>query len=119
MTETLLESLLERLVRKLELDEPDGDTLALLEDELRDAEGEIALYLNWEGEEVSEKLAGKLVELAALFYRQDRLREEGLTGRSSSEGQVSESEPYQTPEQLRGEMRDLRSGRARYRRVVC
>ena len=119
MTELLLETLVERLARKLELEEPDRDILALLEDELRDAEGEIALYLNWERGEVCEKLTGKLVELAALFYRQDQLAEGGVTARSYSEGQVSQSERYQTPEELRGSMRELLAGLARYRRVVC
>ena len=39
MTEVLLETLLERLQRKLSLPNPDSEELALLADELSDAEG--------------------------------------------------------------------------------
>ena len=45
MTEVLLETLLERLQRKLSLPDPDSEELALLADELSDAEGKILLYL--------------------------------------------------------------------------
>lgn len=119
MTDTLLEQLLERLVRKLELDEPDGDTLALLEDELRDAEGELTLYLGWEAGEVAERLPGKAVELAALYYRQDVLAERGLSSYTYSEGQVSERESYQTPGQIKEAAGEVFRSLARYRRVSC
>lgn len=63
MTDVQLEQATERLQRKLNLTDPDGDTLALLGDELLDAEGELLLYLGWEA--LDETLMGKAVELAA------------------------------------------------------
>ena len=57
MTDTLLEQAVERLQRKLNLTDPDSDTLALLNDELTDAEGSLLLYLGWESFE--ENLLGR------------------------------------------------------------
>lgn len=121
MTDAWMETAVERLARKLGLapGELDSDTLALLEDEVRDAAGELQLYLDWELSELEERLPGKVVELAALYYRQDRLTEGGLTERSYSEGQVSEQERYRTPEQFQAAAAELLQSLARYRRVTC
>ena len=99
MTDVQLEQATERLQRKLNLTDPDGDTLALLGDELLDAEGELLLYLGWEA--LDETLMGKAVELAALYYQQDRMMERGYRSRNYSEGQVSQSDSYLTPDQMR------------------
>ena len=64
MTEVLLETLLERLQRKLSLPDPDSEELALLADELSDAEGKILLYLDVDA--LEERFHGTVVELAAL-----------------------------------------------------
>ena len=69
MTEVLLETLLERLQRKLSLTDPDSEELALLADELTDAEGKLLLYLDMDN--LEERFHGKVVELAALYYQQD------------------------------------------------
>ena len=64
MTEVLLETLLERLQRKLSLPDPDSEELALLADELSDAEGKLLLYLDVDA--LEERFHGTVVELAAL-----------------------------------------------------
>ena len=117
MTDTLLEQAVERLQRKLNLTDPDSDTLALLNDELTDAEGSLLLYLGWESFE--ENLLGKVVALAALYYQQDRMMERGFRSRGYSEGQVSQTDNYLTPEQLQEASEDLLHSLARYRRVTC
>ena len=117
MTDVQLEQATERLQRKLNLTDPDGDTLALLGDELLDAEGELLLYLGWEA--LDETLMGKAVELAALYYQHDRMMERGYRSRNYSEGQVSQSDSYLTPDQMRETAEELFRGLARYRRVTC
>ena len=96
-----------------------GDTvhINLLGDELLDAEGELLLYLGWEA--LDETLMGKAVELAALYYQQDRMMERGYRSRNYSEGQVSQSDSYLTPDQMRETAEELFRGLARYRRVTC
>lgn len=118
MTEEVLERLLERLQRKLALTDPDSDELALLTDELRDAEGKLLLYLDVN--ELEERFYGTVVELAALYYRQDKQTEEGYyASRSYTEGQVSQSDSYLTPAQLRQAEAEMFDSVARYRRVSC
>lgn len=117
MTEALLEAALVRLQRKLSLTDPDTDELALLNDELVDAERELLRYLNWDA--LDETLLGKAVELAALYYQQDRLTERGYQSRGYSEGQVSQNDSYLTPEQLQEAAEELMHSLARYRRVTC
>ncbi len=117
MTEERLEAALERLQRKLSLTDPDSDELALLSDELLDAEGELLLYLGWD--ELDETLLGKTIELAALYYQQDRLTERGYSSRGYSEGQVSQNDNYLTPAQIQETAQELLHSLARYRRVTC
>lgn len=117
MTEALLDTAMTRLQRKLNLVDPDSDTLALLGDELLDAEGELLLYLSWET--LDETLLGKTVDLAALYYQQDRLTEQGYRSRGYSEGQVSQNDSYLTPEQIQEAAEELLGSLARYRRVTC
>lgn len=117
MTDTVLEQAVERLQRKLRLTDPDSDTLAILNDELVDAEGALLLYLGWEA--LDETLLGKLVELAALYYQQDRQLEQGFRSRSYSEGQVAQNDSYLTPDQLQEAAEELLHSLARYRRVTC
>ncbi|MCD8190555.1 MAG: hypothetical protein LUD78_10110 [Clostridiales bacterium] len=69
MTDEIMETLLVQLERKLGLDAPEDDEIALLEDELSDAEGELLLYLGVD--ELDSGMLCKAVELAALFYRRD------------------------------------------------
>lgn len=117
MTDTTLELLLQRLQRKLSLTDPDSDEEALLADELADAERELLLYLGMES--LEERFYGKVVELAALYYRQDTLSEQGYASRSYTEGQVTQSDSYLTPAQLQQAAAELFDSLARYRRVLC
>ena len=115
MTEVLLETLLERLQRKLSLPDPDSEELALLADELSDAEGKLLLYLD-----VEERFHGTVVELAALYYQQDKQSEDGgYASRSYTEGQVTQSDSYLTPSQLKQAEAEVLERIARYRRVSC
>ena len=119
MTAERQEILYARLLRRLGLGEIDEDTQLLLGDVLRDAESEIASYLGVT--EVEERFDSKLVELAALFFRRDRqeLESTGLRSASYSEGQLSHSESYLTPRELRAGMQEILDELARYRRVSC
>lgn len=111
-----METLLIRLQRKLGLDEPDEDTMLLLEDSLLDAEGELLLYLN--REQLPDALNSKVVELAALFYQQDTVEiTPGVKSSSYSEGNVSQSETYQTAADYQAAIDSLLAGLARYRLV--
>lgn len=119
MTEERQEALYDRLVRRLGLTEPDEDEALLLGDVLSDAEAELASYLGVD--EVEERFDAKLLELAALFFRRDRqeLDSAGLRSVSYSEGQLSQSESYLTPRELRAGMQEILQELARYRRVTC
>ena len=113
MTEVLLETLLERLQRKLSLTDPDSEELALLADELTDAEGKLLLYLDMDS--LEERFHGTVVELAALYYQQDKQSEDGCY----TEGQVTQSDSYLTPSQLKQAEAEVLESVARYRRVSC
>lgn len=117
MTDEVMEQLLVRLERKLGLEEPEEDTVALLEDELWDAEGEILLYLDLQA--LEENLLNKVVELAAIFYRRDQSESGGVKSSSYSEGQVSQSDTYMGPEEYRAAVNEVLDSLARYRRVSC
>lgn len=118
MTEALLETLLERLQRKLSLTDPDSEELALLADELTDAEGKLLLYLDVDT--LEERFQGKVVELAALYYQQDKQSEEGCyASRSYTEGQVTQTDHYLSPSQLKQAEAEVLESVARYRRVSC
>jgi hypothetical protein len=117
MTQELKDEMLQRLVRKLRLVEPDEEELNLLEDELSDAETEILLELNMD--ELGEEFCGTLLELAALYYRQDLAQEGGNLSWSYAEGQVSESEKRISPSEFRDCEREILSSLRRYRRVEC
>ncbi len=73
MTNETKEALLERLRRKLRLDEPDEEQLTLLEDELLDAEAELKLELNVD--ELDEDFHAKLVTKESLESLQKAERE--------------------------------------------
>ena len=119
MTGERQELLYARLLRRLGVTEPDEDTELLLGDVLTDAESEIASYLGVT--EVEERFEPKLLELAALFFRRDRQELEcaGLRSASYSEGQLSQSESYLTPRELRNGVQEILDELARYRRVRC
>ncbi|MCD7881490.1 MAG: hypothetical protein LUG47_07505 [Clostridiales bacterium] len=119
MTNEQMESSLERLARKLGLDNPEEDVALLLEDELLDAEGELLIYLGVSS--LEEQFLYKAVELAALYYQRDRWELEGGGLRSSaySEGQISQSEQYLSPAELRAGTAEILDSLARYRRVSC
>ena len=106
MTEVLLETLLERLQRKLSLPDPDS------------AEGKLLLYLDVDA--LEERFHGTVVELAALYYQQDKQSEDGgYASRSYTEGQVTQSDSYLTPSQLKQAEAEVLERIARYRRVSC
>ena len=115
MTEEKLDALLVRLIRKLKLSEPDETICDLLTDELMDAESELLLYLN--RQELPPGMDGKVVELAALFYRRDSADMDGLSAASYSEGQVSQSETYLSPAEYRAAVADITRSVAQYRLV--
>lgn len=119
MTVQRQEQLYLRLLRRLGIEDPDEDTVLLLTDVLSDAQGEIASYLGVQ--EVEERFDAKVLELAALFFRRDRQEQEsaGLRSASYTEGQLSHSESYLTPKELRGGMQEILEELARYRRVSC
>ena len=106
MTEVLLETLLERLQRKLSLPDPDSE------------EGKLLLYLDVDA--LEERFHGTVVELAALYYQQDKQSEDGgYASRSYTEGQVTQSDSYLTPSQLKQAEAEVLERIARYRRVSC
>lgn len=117
MTEELLGTLLPRLKRTLRLDVVDDETLELMEDELRDAEGEIMLYLGVK--ELPDAVFPKVVELAAIFYHRDCAEHPELKSVSYGEGQLSQSETYLNAREYRGMVEELVKTLARYRRVSC
>ena len=117
MTNETKEALLERLRRKLRLDEPDEEQLTLLEDELLDAEAELKLELNVD--ELDEDFHAKLVALAVLYYKQDLCTEDLVRSWTSTEGQVSESQTKESLESLQKAERELLQSVRRYRRVSC
>lgn len=114
MTGEELNVLRSRLQRKLGLEDADGDTVLLLEDELRDAEGELLLFLNRES--LPPTLEVKLVELAALYYRRDSQEPAGLKSATYTEGDVSQSESYLTGADFQAEADALLASVRHWRR---
>jgi hypothetical protein len=117
VTDERREALCQRLVRRLNLEEPDEDVLVLLEDELEDAEAELLLYLN--RETLPEALYPKVQELAALYARRDLADNPDLCSMSYSEGDTSQSETYLTVKDYRDQEDDLLSSVAHWRRRVA
>lgn len=117
MTNEVKEALLERLIRKLRLEEPDEEQLNLLEDELMDAESELLLELNVE--ELDEEFFGKLLALAVLYYKEDLYSEDLVSSWSSTEGQLSESQTRMSLAELYKAQREILQSVRRYRRVSC
>jgi hypothetical protein len=113
------EALYLRLVRRLGLSDPEEEVQLLLWDVLEDARSEVLSYLGVR--ELEERFEPKVVELAALFFRRDRQELESAMLRSASysEGQLSHSESYLTPNELHAGMQEILSTLARYRRVSC
>jgi hypothetical protein len=117
VTDERLEAMQGRLVRRLNLEEPDDDVLVLLEDELEDAEAELLLYLN--REPLPEALYPKVLELADLYARRDLADNPDLASASYSEGDTSQSETYLTGKDYRDQEDDLLSSVAHWRRRVA
>lgn len=117
MTGETRDELLARLVRKLRLEDLDEDLLTLLEDELDDAEAEILLELRMD--ELEERFFSKLVELAAVYYRQDAVQMGDVKSHTYTEGKVSESETYFTPDEFKQQERAILNSLKRYRQVRC
>ena len=117
MTDEVLEALQERLMRKLGMEEPEEEEITLMEDELLDAEAEILLELNMD--ELDDRMLGKVVDLAAVYYRYDMAQEDGVQSRSYAEGQISESEKRFSPGEYRQAVREILDSLSRYRRVTC
>lgn len=119
MTAAQMEQALAKLCRKLGLEEPEEDTLLLLQDELEDAGSEVLLYLG--ADSLEDAWLSKVVELAALYYQRDQRELEGggLQSASYAEGQISQSEQYLTPSAFRAGVAEVLESLARYRRVSC
>lgn len=119
MTGEQLDSLRHKLERKLGLETAEEEVALLLTDELLDAEQELLLYLG--AEELEEQFFPKAVELAALYFQRDRkeLGESGLKSLSYTEGQISQTEQFLTPKELRSAAAGILDSLARYRRVRC
>lgn len=112
----MLNTAQEKLRRALGLAEDGGGEEALA-DALAAAEEEICRYLNRDG--LPDYAGCLLVELAALKYLrrgEDRL---GKKSESYSEGQLSQSESYLSPEELTAGETALLRTLAPYRRVKC
>lgn len=118
MTEERLEELLPRLIRKLRLESPDEDTMLLLEDELRDAEDGLLLYLGMET--LPEQFCTKLVELASVYYQRDACASEysGEKSRSYSEGDISQSATLATASDYEEAAQRIFASLAAHRRVA-
>lgn len=119
MTSEQVNQLLQRLQRKLGLEEAEEDELLLLNDELLDAYGELLIYLGMS--DLEESFFPKVVELAALYYRRDQRELEGGGLKSSgyTEGQISQTESYLTPAEFRSGVEEVLDSLSRYRRVTC
>lgn len=116
MTREVLDTALPRLRRSLGLGEAGGDTdeLAFF---LAGAEEDILRYLNREA--LPECTAHLLVELAALKYQRARSAAGLKKSESYSEGQISQSESYLSPGELRAGETALLQSLAPCRRVGC
>lgn len=119
MTAAQMEEALAKLCRRLGLEDPEENTLLLLEDELTDAACELLLYLG--ADQMEQAWLSKVVELAALYYQRDRRELEGggLQSSSYTEGQISQSEQYLTPAAFQAGVAEVLESLARYRRVSC
>ena len=117
MTETQHEKAYAKLLRKLELTEQDSEGVARLEDALEEAEETLLLYLR--RDEVKDALIGKLVELAALYYRSDTagVTSGGVKSSAYTENEISQSETYLTTGDYATAEQDVLAGLARYREV--
>ena len=117
MTETQHEKAYAKLLRKLELTEQDSEGVARLEDALEEAEETLLLYLR--RDEVKDALIGKLVELAALYYRRDTagVTSGGVKASAYTENEISQSETYLTTGDYATAEQDVLAGLARYREV--
>ena len=117
MTEAQHEKAYAKLTRKLELAEQDSEGVARLEDALEEAEGTLLLYLRWD--EVKGALIGKLVELAALYYRRDSagVTSGGVKSSAYTENQISQSETYLTAADHAAAEQAILESLARYREV--
>ena len=117
MTETQHEKAYTKLLRKLELTEQDSEGVARLEDALEEAEETLLLYLR--RDEVKDALIGKLVELAALYYRRDTagVTSGGVKSSAYTENEISQSETYLTTGDYATAEQDVLAGLARYREV--
>ena len=117
MTETQHEKAYAKLLRKLELTEQDSEGVARLEDALEEAEETLLLYLR--RDEVKDALIGKLVELAALYYRRDTagVTSGGVKSSAYTENEISQSELYLTTGDYATAEQDVLAGLARYREV--
>ena len=117
MTETQHEQAYAKLLRKLELTEQDSEGVARLEDALEEAEETLLLYLR--RDEVKDALIGKLVELAALYYRRDTagVTSGGVKSSAYTENEISQSETYLTTGDYATAEQDVLAGLARYREV--
>ncbi|MCC8120829.1 MAG: phage head-tail connector protein [Oscillospiraceae bacterium] len=115
------EEQLSRLELILGISEDDADT-DLLTAYLEDASDEMRLYLAWtesEWEELPDALARKIVQLAAIFYRQETAEAQasGLSKLTTTEEKLSQSAEYRTPEDWSAQQTKLLNSLARYRRV--
>jgi hypothetical protein len=117
MTDELLNRLYPRLQRKLGTS---GLDTSLEEEEqligaLDRAESELLLYLGVE--KLEERFDQKLVELAALYYRRDTADQPDAKSVSVTEGALTQSVTYLSPEERQRQEQAIFASLARYRVV--
>lgn len=117
MTNEAMATLLAQLQRKLGLGEPSEEESQRLEDALAEAESEMLLYLNVET--LESRYLPKVAELAALYYRRENLNTvDGAKATSVTEGGLSQSVTYLSPEDWQRQEQAIFASIARYRRVT-
>lgn len=115
MNEQEYEYLLERLLRKLGLEEAESGCEMLLHEALEEAESEMKLYLNCE--QLPAVLHGKLVEMAVISYQHTKCQQTGgMKSASYSEGDTSQSVTYMTAQDVQSAKDTVLKSIAHYRR---
>lgn len=116
MTEEMQVVAKDKLLHKLSMEDPDSTAMTLLDEELEDAESDLLLYLGWDT--LTATMLPKVVALAALYYQRDTATASGVVKSSSySEGNVSQSESYLSPEEYIAAEQKILDSVAQYREV--
>lgn len=120
MTAEQLAAQLEQLALRLELTaEQTQARQAALSGALDEAEWELRAYLGYLDGELPEAFAPRVTALAELYVRRGDAGAAGVRARSVTEGNLSQSETYQTAEDWQRQADALLASLARFRRVSC